>query len=485
MNRKFFAFILLVAASLSLSSCLDSTDDSANIEYYHDTAITAFSLGSMDKFGKSKDGLRDSLLRGNVAGADYKFTIDQTKREIYNVDSLPVNTRTAAVLATISAKNSNYIQLIYKKQVVDADAKETDSLVWYNSTDSLNIDILNKDQAIKVYSQDALAYATYKLKVNVHTQRPDTFIWQSLAAQKADLAALTDTVKMLALNDKVVLFGKSKAEAGKVNVYESADGKSWSSVEPNVSLGTDAVENVVALDGTLYMLHAGNVLKSADAKTWTTVSANASLKQLIGASRKNLYAYTGAEQVTGIAVSTDKGVTWQQESINADAQYLPTRNVNLSSSTVRSTADAENVLLMGTLSSTEKNDTVARVWMRTVDNYAGVGNSWNYVEYDNSQAYKMPKLNEIDMVKYNDSYAVLGSDQKWYVSIDGGISWQVDTAVVVPEGFQANKPYALTRVKEKATAPDGTTYDTYIYWLVNGGNVWKGRYNKDGWLRKE
>lgn len=43
MKRKFFAFILLLSAGLSLSSCL-SSDDDTNIEYTHDTAITAFLL---------------------------------------------------------------------------------------------------------------------------------------------------------------------------------------------------------------------------------------------------------------------------------------------------------------------------------------------------------------------------------------------------------------------------------------------------------
>ena len=111
MKRKFLAFILLVTAGLSLSSCLDSTDNNTNIVYYHDTAITDFSLGKMDKFGKKKDGVSDSLLRGVVDGSTFRFTIDQANHEIYNLDSLPVNTRIAAVLATISAKNSSYIQI--------------------------------------------------------------------------------------------------------------------------------------------------------------------------------------------------------------------------------------------------------------------------------------------------------------------------------------------------------------------------------------
>ena len=59
------------------------------------------------------------------------------------------------------------------------EGETTDSLVWYNSTDSIDF-TKTKEKAIRVYAQDASAYADYKVKVNVHTQRPDTFIWQSL-----------------------------------------------------------------------------------------------------------------------------------------------------------------------------------------------------------------------------------------------------------------------------------------------------------------
>ena len=467
MKRKFLAFILLVTAGLSLSSCLDSTDNNTNIVYYHDTAITDFSLGKMDKFGKKKDGVSDSLLRGVVDGSTFGFTIDQANHEIYNLDSLPVNTRIAAVLATISAKNSSYIQINYVKQESVKEGETTDSLVWYNSTDSIDF-TKTKEKAIRVYAQDASAYADYKVKVNVHTQRPDTFIWQSLTQANAKLAAL-NSMKAVSAGGKVVLFGKNAA--GALEMFKSENGKQWNSI---------------------YVLNpeTHQLLKSMDAENWTLVGTFASLKQLIGAGSRNLYAYSGNDEgVTGISVSTDKGASWTAEQLDADAKYLPVSNINMSYSAVRSTKDAENVLLIGNRNTTEKTDTIAMVWNRTIDfsgnNFAG--SKWNFVEYDNNQPYKMPKLNQLVVAKEDEGYAALGSDANWYESIDGGISWQVDPMVIMPKqtpAFDKTKPFAFVKVKEAAVAPDGTSYDTYIYWLVNGGNVWKGRYNRDGWLRK-
>lgn len=483
MKRKFLAFILLLSAGLSLSSCLDSTDDSTNIVYSHDTAITAFSLGSMDQFGKSKDGQRDSLLRGVVAGADYQFTIDQANRAIYNVDSLPVNTRIAAVLATITAKNSNYIRISYNKQQ-QADGEDNDSLVLYSSTDSIDF-TKTKEKALVVYAQDLKAYAEYTVKVNVHTQRPDTFIWHSLASEEVPALAKLTAMKAVTVGNHVVIFGKD--EEGKLKVCKSDNGSDWNTVDPIDKLGNDAVDNVVAFGGSLYVLNpeTHQLLKSSDGTQWELVSTNASLCRLLGAGSKMLYAYTGATTPTGIAVSSDNGATWTAEQIDADAKYLPVSSVNMSYASVRSTKGAENVLLIGNRNSSEETDTIASVWHRTIDpDNAAAGSKWSFVEYDNNQARKMPKLDEIALAKTDDSYVVLGSNGKWYESIDGGISWSVDTLISMPPHFDTSKAFAFVRVKEASVAPDGTHYDSYIYWLVNNGYVWKGRYNRDGWLRK-
>ena len=75
MKRKFLAFVLLITAGLSLSSCL-SSDDDTNIEYSHDTAITAFSLGNLGQYVKrNTTGKMDSLVASAVTGTNYTFTL--------------------------------------------------------------------------------------------------------------------------------------------------------------------------------------------------------------------------------------------------------------------------------------------------------------------------------------------------------------------------------------------------------------------------
>lgn len=450
MKRKFFAFIALITATLSLSSCLSS--DETTVEYTHDTAITAFSLGSLDRYTKTKAG-KDTLLKANVTGSDYKFSIDQVQRLIYNVDSLPAGTRTTAVLATITSKNSSPVILMHAKQT-----ENLDSAAYYSSTDSINF---SEPRFIRVYSSDYSAYAQYKVIVNVHKELPYEFKWHELAQNNSQLAAFSD-LKAVACGDDIYVFGKT-AEGTKVLKSAINDGNVWSSITMKVSLSSDAYQSAVALDGKLYISDGGKVYASADAATWTKVSENADIKQLIGASSKNLYAYTA----TGIAVSKNQGVSWEAEKLDTDADFLPKQNISMNVAGVLSAKDVENVMLLGT------NDTIATTWLRTVD-YANEDGQWNYLEIENNKSGKMPWLDQVITCAADTGFVALGSNGKWYKSQDAGLTWKQDAMVVLPAKFFATEGrFAFCRDKQ------------HYYWIIRNGYVWRGRFNIDGWRSKE
>lgn len=455
MKRKFFAFIALITATLSLSSCL-SSDDDLNVEYTHDTAITAFSLGTLDQWGKTKDGTKDSLYKAFVAGANYKFYIDQATRQIYNADSLPCGVRDTAMLATISSKNSSPILLM--------DINKTDSVAgYYSSSDSINF---SKPRRIRVYSSDYSAYAEYTVTVYVHKELPYEFKWHELAQNNSQLAAFSD-LKAVACGDDIYVFGKT-AEGTKVLKSAINDGSAWSSITMNVSLSSDAYQSAVALDGKLYISDAGKVYASADAERWAEVSENADIKQLIGASSKYLYAYTAA----GISVSKDKGVSWEQEKLDTDADYLPKQNISMNVAGVLSAKDVENVMLLGTRDKALK-DTVATTWLRTVD-YANEDGQWNYLEIENNKSGKMPWLDQVITCAADTGFVALGSNGKWYKSQNAGLTWKQDKMVVLPAKFATDEGrFAFCRDKQ------------YYYWIIRNGYVWRGRFNIDGWRSKE
>lgn len=456
MKRKFFAFIALITATLSLSSCLSS--DETTVEYTHDTAITAFSLGSLDRYTKTKAG-KDTLLKANVKGSDYKFYIDQAQRKIYNVDSLPAGTRTAAVLATITSKNSSPVILMHAKQTANLD-----SAAYYSSTDSINF---SEPRLIRVYSSDYSAYAEYQVTVNVHKELPYEFKWHELAQNNSQLAAFSD-LKAVACGDDIYVFGKT-AEGTKVLKSAINDGSAWSSITMKVGLSSDAYQSAVALDGQLYISDAGKVYASADAATWTEVSENADIKQLIGASSKNLYAYTA----TGISVSKDKGVSWEQEKLDTDADYLPTQNISMNAAGVLSAKNVENVMLMGTRDKA-LNDTVATTWLRTVDyDVNAEAGQWNYLEIENNKSGKMPWLDQVITCAADTGFVALGNNGKWYKSQNAGLTWKQDKMVVLPAKFATEGRFAFCRDKQ------------HYYWIIRNGYVWRGRFNIDGWSKED
>lgn len=455
MKRKFFAFIALITATLSLSSCLSS--DETTVEYTHDTAITAFSLGSLDRYTKTKAG-KDTLLKANVKGSDYKFYIDQAQRLIYNVDSLPCGVRDTAILATISSKNNSPILLM--------DINKTDSVAaYYSSSDSINF---SKRRFIRVYSSDYSAYAEYKVDVNVHKELPYEFKWHELAQNNSQLAAFSD-LKAVACGDDIYVFGKT-AEGTQVLKSAINDGSAWSSIMMNVNLSSDAYQSAVALEGKLYISDGGKVYASADAATWALVSSeNADVKQLIGASSKNLYAYNTA---AGISVSKDKGVSWEQEKLDTDKAYLPTQNISMNVAGVLSAKDVENVMLLGTRDKA-LNDTVATTWLRTVDYDANEDGQWNYLEIENNKSGKMPWLDQVITCAADTGFVALGSNGKWYKSQDAGLTWKQDAMVALPAKFATEGRFAFCRDKQ------------HYYWIIRNGYVWRGRFNIDGWSKED
>ena len=455
MKRKFFAFIALITATLSLSSCLSS--DETTVEYTHDTAITAFSLGSLDRYTKTKAG-KDTLLKANVTGSDYKFYIDQAQRLIYNVDSLPCGVRDTAILATISSKNSSPILLM--------DINKRDSVAaYYSSSDSINFS--KKPRYIRVYSSDYSAYAEYQVTVNVHKELPYEFKWHELAQNNSQLAAFSD-LKAVACGDDIYVFGKT-TEGTEVLKSAINNGCAWSSITMNVSLSSDAYQSAVALDGKLYIADGGKVYASADAATWTEASGNADVKQLIGASSKYLYAYTAA----GISVSEDKGASWKAERLDTDADYLPTQNISMNVAGVLSAKDVENVMLLGTRNKALK-DTVATTWLRTVDYDANEDGQWNYLEIENNKSGKMPWLDQVITCAADTGFVALGSNGKWYKSQDAGLTWKQDKMVVLPAKFATEEGrFAFCRDKQ------------HYYWIIRNGYVWRGRFNIDGWSKED
>lgn len=463
MRNKLQGFLLLISSAWILSSCL--SDDEHVYDYPDDTGITAFTLGTVNRYlhTTAKTTGKDSVYKVQVTGSDYKFYIDQLKREIYNPDSLPVGCDAKHILATISSKGSG---------VIGIKDTESDSLSVYSSSDSIDFSV---PREFRAYNLTGTAYTAYTIKVNVHKEDPDSFNWHTLAQNNAELAALA-RAKAVCANGRIFLFGLDGT--GNTHVYSTAleDGLNWQEATPSISLSANAWQSATSLDGYLYTLTSGvsgtNVVRSTDGLNWETIAEGTNLTCLAGASSRYLYALTP----TGISVSKDMGAHWEEELIDTDVAYLPTEEISLVYKDNLVNEETEQLLLMGRRDAS-LGDTISMVWTK-VQEYADGAEAqpWSFVEYDRNDLLKASYGRQFLVTAYRGEYEALHCDSTMLMrSVDGGISWRNDS-VDLPKDFDGQHHFAFVK--------DANNYLWVI--SVDGiGSVWKGRHNSEGWIKEE
>ena len=169
MNKHFSALLALIMGALLITSCL-STDDDSGIIYNNDTAITAFSLTTVNRYihTTSKSG-KDSVYK-KVITNPATFNIDQYEKRIFNTDSIYADCDLKHVLITITTKNSGVVAI---KDI------GSDTLRTYNSTDSID---LSQTREFRVYAQNGSVYRSYQVTVNKHQSATDKIMWEEMPA---------------------------------------------------------------------------------------------------------------------------------------------------------------------------------------------------------------------------------------------------------------------------------------------------------------
>ncbi len=159
---------MLLGMMSTMASCMG--DSSTEITLYDDAAITAFSLGTLNRITHTtaSDGT-DSVITTTYTGGNYRFNIDQVNRLIFNTDSLPLGTDVAHVLCNISTRNNSVAYYF--------DTEEKDKFYLYSSDDS--IDFTTPREFI-IFSSDGLGSTRYTIKVNAHQQDGDEFVWERI-----------------------------------------------------------------------------------------------------------------------------------------------------------------------------------------------------------------------------------------------------------------------------------------------------------------
>ena len=453
MRNRFIYIGCLLACSVMLASCLGKDDD--EVTYYDDTAITAFSLGTL-KYNKRVNA--DSVANTTLDCSGYKFYIDQQKRIIYNPDSLPVGVDVSKTVASVSVKNSASVVL---------KDNDSDSLSYWASSDSIDF---TQPRILRVYNHNG-EYREYTVSVNVHKQYGDTLAWSNVGMP--DGLTASSGLRIYAASDRIFLL----TNKGGFTAPRPA-AANWSKMSQ--PFDAMAYANAAVLNDTLYVLSDGKLLRTADGEHWTSGSTN--IKRLLGASKTRLYAF----DANGMIASSTKGVDWTEESLSESTDWLPANDISLCARPLKTNEDSYRLLLCGNRTYT-LGDTTAVVWGKIEEPSTTEAQGWSLFKWDVTNPYPLPAQYNLQVVAYDGMFVALGgtstmminstsgSAKSFYRSADNGITWQRDTTMALPSGFAAFDNFALTADK-----------DNYL-WIADAttGIVWRGRINRLGWTEDQ
>ena len=475
MRRIFRPVVILLSAAFLAASCLGD-DDTSDITYYSDTAITSFSLGTLNRtmYTKTSDGKRDSSYIGEVDGSEYKFYIDQAGRRIYNADSLPVRTDNAHVICNIGTKKGGLAVIEYKNTAGE------DSLVYYDSTDSLDFSGA-EPLRVRVYANDLENYRTYQISVNVHKENPDSMNWHYFDAYEP--FTRLDGMKAVAFGgsgdaqDRLLLLGRS---GGETVVYGiDADGRCG---ELSRISGGEAYATAVAKGDSVYATTGdGTIARSADGRAWDVVTVAGSVRpaRLMAAGERRLY---GTDADGRMVSSAQAGHGWTADGMAADADGLPTGSVSCGTFALKTYGEGERVVMIGNRATgSHPEDSVAMVWSK-LEEYAENSERHSWMHVNENNGMQLPRLEGLAAAACGDVLVAIGGRglgtshakaySQIYVSQDNGLTWSEDGRFYLPAGFNGTGAAAAMAVDNKG-----------FIWIICGGTgeVWRGRLNRMGW----
>ena len=372
----------LMTTILIMASCAKSENETT---LYSDAVITAFSLGNLTKYTTTIDDEGDiTVTKTTYKGNSYKFTIDQINREIYNNDSLPVGTDYEHILCSITTANNGIA--LFK------DLKEEDTYYYYTASDSIDF---SSPRTVRIMSSDGQGYTDYTVKVNVHKEDGNQFVWNELKSSSE--VERMKGMKALYHNDKIYLFGDLD---DKTQIIRIKDDNNWERIGKTMNFSSNAWKNVTTMLGYFFLYDQNVLYVSTDGDQWTPASYKAEqpIKQLIGASTFELYALSMENK---IMVSKDAGETWAIDN-NDKPSMLPSEDITIVNYPVYMAERCEQVIMIGNRPA-GTNDRYAAVWRKIIDfDDFKEGGSWSYMDLGSMEDFLLPRLTDYNLLCYED-----------------------------------------------------------------------------------
>lgn len=437
MRRHLLAFIAgFLTLCIGFSACLNSDE---KYTYSSDATIQAFALDE-------------------VNGVDYKFTIDQLNRIIYNADSMPVGADTIIdrILIKTLTTSGYYISS-------GAAAGLMDTL--FSTSDSVD---LRNPIVLTVHAADGGTKRDYTIRVNVHRQDPDSLVWDdenSLTGFYTD--ALGERQQAVILKENLFVYANIHGDIEAREMSVAVPGEyAWST--PSISgLPEDVrLNSLTNFRDRLYAAtESGDIYRSDDGYAWTRIeSLSGNVKTLVCALPDVLSAViadpeSGKEHFCTTDGEGDTPVWTEGEE---PEEGFPTDN--LSSTLLTTATGIAKAVVVG---DPETGDTQTVPWFTTD------GRGW--ADLSTTSDLYCPPLNRPVILYYDGAYYLSGSGLDTFYTSQTGIAWKSVT----------KKFRWPASIKGRAFRSIAVDRHQYI-WLIVGGTdnrpneVWRGRLNRLG-----
>lgn len=252
MTSKFPLYLLLsIASIMAMASCNNETKEEVELSgNFSNCTVSSFNIVKNDSVLANLDSVF--------------FSINLPKGEIYNADSLPVGTKVDKLLVKISTTSLKGCDLTFRLPGTDRDTT-------ISHIDSPNDSINFADGPVKltVTAYDGISTYDYFIKVNVHTEKPDTLYWAEAARRELPTSLSPSVQKTVTFGDKVYCMA-SDGYSATLAVSSDLFNYDWTLSEATLPSGA-LIESFSASSEAFYITDSEGVLyTSADAYNWTS-----------------------------------------------------------------------------------------------------------------------------------------------------------------------------------------------------------------------
>lgn len=465
MRTSFFKFLIIITIVSAFSSCLW---DDEEVDLSTDPTFVSLVFKEND----SIPGLEDAVFT-------YEYDAALGDSVIVNLDSLPYQTRIDSVFPTFTFKSSAGAYLIQS----DASSATGLDTVFITGTDTIDF---NKVLRVVNYAANGKDSCSYRIKVNVHKVEPELYVWSKKVDQIYNHNGSVQ--KAIFFKNKFFFYVSSGVNN---YLYTSTNAGNWMG-ETLSGLPNDDCNfrNIAIFKDKLYLVHQnGNVYTSADGYNWVTLNpgvAGYTIINLLFELDNQLWSVFRNQltQKYYFGTSTD-GASWAIDAtipnnfpvMDFAALSFKSRT-NKTKAIVLSGRDPEGNLL-NSVWSVQKNVFDEYKWVnfavdnQSLDTMAGA----SIINYDN-------KLLLFGGFKDRDDNL---ADKTYWESIDEGLSWRAaDTVYNVIEDMEI--PLSYKSRSFQSVIHDELTHNIYLF----GGrtkdrvftDVWVGKLNRLSFLRQ-